>query len=83
MGGSTVQFTIESRHLTNERTPHRVADDESPSTVVEASDEGDAISRFVRDSESELVSFHSLRGREAIATVRKNDTVFLVRVYAG
>jgi hypothetical protein len=51
--------------------------------TLEARDEGDAISQFVRGNESELVSFQPVRGRESIATVKKNDSVYLVRVYAG
>jgi len=50
--------------------------------TLEARDEGDAISQFVMRNESELVSFQPLRGRESIATVKKNDSVYLVRVYA-
>ena len=54
---------------------------DSEQTFIEAYDEGEAISQFVTSNESELVSFQLLRGRESIATVRKNDSVFLVRVY--
>ena len=79
-----MQYTIEARELTNEYT-HRPSYDATPrSTVVEASDADDAISQFVRDSEAELVSFtRPARGAESIATVKKEDTVFLVRVYAA
>jgi hypothetical protein len=51
--------------------------------TLEARDEGDAISQFVRGNASELVSFQPVRGRESIATVKKDDSVYLVRVYAG
>ena len=77
-------YTIEARQLTSDG-PARSAAANSGSrrTKIEAADEDEAISHFLRDSESELVSFQSVRGRESIATVKKNDSVFLVRVYAG
>jgi len=38
----------------------------------------------VRQNHSELVSLsRPVRGQESIATVRKDDLVFLVRVYAA
>ncbi len=53
-------------------------------TLIEAVSPDDAIGEFVRMNESELVSLHSpARGRESIATVKKNDLVYLVRVYAA
>ena len=58
-------------------------DAEPRRTVVEALDAGEAISRFVRAEESELVSFQAVHGRESIATVKKNDSVYLVRVYSA
>ena len=70
-----MQFTIETRKLTS-------AKGETLSTVVEATDPDSALSEFVRKSASELVSFSTpARGRESIATVKKNDSVYLVRVY--
>ena len=79
-----MQFTIEARQLTGEYT-HRVAVEAEPrQTIVEAESADDAISRFVRDEDSELVSFtQPVQGRESIATVKKNDSVYLVRVYAA
>ncbi len=72
-----MQFTIESREL----TPESIRS-ESRSTVIEAADRGSALSEFVRRNASELVSFATpARGRESIATVKKNDSVYLVRVY--
>lgn len=77
-----MQFTIESRQLTNEWTRRSAADAESRRTVIEASDADDAIFQFVRESDAQLVSFmRPVEGRESIATIRKNDSVFLVRVY--
>jgi len=75
-----MQYTIEARELT-----HRPAfDGESLRTVVEARDENEAISRYVSDSAAELVSFTTTpRGAESIATVKKEDMVFLVRIYAA
>jgi hypothetical protein len=71
-----MQFTIETRPLTHaSRGP-------STHTVIEASDPRGAISEFVRRDQSELVSFSTPgMGRESIGTLRKDDSVFLVRVY--
>ena len=79
-----MQYTIEARELTNEYTHRPSYDVPLRRTVVEATDADEAISQFVRESESELVSFTKpARGSESIATVKKEDTVFLVRVYAA
>ena len=77
-----MQYTIEARELTSESRQHPPANDGTRRVTLEARDEGDAISQFVLRNESELVSFQPLRGRESIATVKKNDSVYLVRVYA-
>lgn len=79
-----MQYTIEARELTNEYT-HRPMDDvQSRRTVIEAGDADEAITQYVRESDAELVSFTKpVRGTESIATVKKADTVFLVRVYAA
>ena len=72
-----MQFTIESRELTFES-----ARSESRSTIIEAADRDAALSEFVRRSASQLVSFATpARGRESIATVKKDDSVYLIRVY--
>jgi hypothetical protein len=77
-----VQFTIESRELTNESTHRSAANSELKWATIEAADPDEAISRFVRQSDSQLVSFlKPSEGRESIATVKKDDAVFLVRVY--
>ena len=79
-----MQYTIEARELTSEYTHRPTHEVESRRTVVEATDEDEAISRFVRDSEAELVSLtRPARGTESIATMKKEDTVFLVRIYAA
>ena len=71
-----MQYTIEARELTNGH--------ESLRTVIEANDENEAINRYVLDRAAELVSFTTPpRGAESIATVKKEDTVFLVRVYSA
>jgi len=71
-----LQYTIEARELTHGH--------ESLRTVIEANDENEAINRYVRDRAAELVSFTTPpRGAESIATVKKEDTVFLVRVYTA
>jgi hypothetical protein len=78
-----LQYTIESRPLTSEST-HRAAYDGSPrQTTVEAASLDDAITEFVRQSAAELVSLTSpAAASESIATVRKDDFVFLVRAYS-
>ena len=79
-----MQYTIEARELTNEYTHRPAYEMESRRTVVEASDADEAISRFVRDSEAELVSLtRPGKGTESIATMKKEDAVFLVRIYAA
>ncbi|HEX9500175.1 MAG TPA: hypothetical protein VGA10_00845 [Thermoanaerobaculia bacterium] len=78
IGEAHLQFTIESRKLTQPES----ARGESRSTVIEAADRDAALWEFVRRNASQLVSFATpVRGRESIATVRKDDTVYLVRVY--
>jgi len=73
-----LQFTIESRQLTHQTPPGS----EPRSTTIEAANPDDAISEFVRLSESELMSFLKPgEGRESIATVKKDESVFLIRVY--
>lgn len=70
-----MQFTIETRELSNPRSDHM---------TIEAANADEAISRFVTQNASELMSLTSpCDGRESIATVRKNDSVYLVRVYAA
>ncbi len=79
-----MQYTIEARELTNEYTHRPMYDVEARRTVIEAGDADEAITQYVRESEAELVSFTKpARGAESIATVKKEDTVFLVRVYAA
>jgi hypothetical protein len=83
-----LQYTIESRELTRElssESTHRRRDDPgSVRTVVVANDPDEAIHQFVRERDAELVSFTDPgRGMESIATVKKEDIVFLVRVYAA
>ena len=79
-----MQFTIESRELTNPANQRPIPDAEPNCTTIDAATADDAITEFVRKSDSELVSFlKPAECRESIATVRKNDTVFLVRVYTA
>jgi hypothetical protein len=79
-----LQFTIESRQLTNEYTHRPSFDVETKQTFIEAGSPDDAIGEFVRQSHSELVSLsRPVRGQESIATVKKDDSVYLVRVYAA
>ena len=81
---ASLQFTIESRQLTNEYTHRPSLDGETKQMLIEAGTPDDAISQFVRQNDSELVSLtRPVRGQESIATVKKDDSVFLVRVYAA
>ena len=69
-----MQFTIETRELRNPR---------SDRITIEAGTADEAITEFVRQNASELVSFsRPADGRESIGTIRKDDVVLLVRVYA-
>ena len=71
-----MQYTIESRPLTSDTTPLK-------QVRIEAANPESAISEYVRRSHLDLVSVTKpLTGRESIATVKKDDTVFLVRVYS-
>lgn len=75
-----MQYTIEARELTNRMS----YDTQSLRTVVMAKDATDAIHQYVSESDAELVSFtHPGGGQESIATVKKDDAVYLVRVYAA
>ena len=77
-----MQYTIEARELTSNR--HRPGIDAGESRLtLEARDADEAISRFVDENQWQLVSVSRPRGRESIATVKKNDIVYLVRVYAN
>ena len=79
-----MQYTIEARQLTNEYTRRPSSDVEPKRTTIEAASSDDAITEFVRQSDCELVSLTKpLTGRESIATMKKDDSVFLVRVYAA
>lgn len=79
-----MQYTIEARELTNEYTHRPSYDVESRRTVIDAAGPDEAISQYVQQSAAELVSFtRPARGSESIATIKKEDQVFLVRVYAA
>ena len=79
-----MQYTIEERELTNETTHRSSFDAEPRRMTIEADDAEEAISQFVVQNASELVSvIRPARGTESIATVKKQDCVYLVRVYAA
>lgn len=82
--GVRLRFTIEARQLTYETT-QRPRSAEPETTLIEAASSDDAITKFVIQSDCELVSLtRPLTGRESIATVKaKDDSVILVRVYAA
>ena len=77
-----MQYTIESRPLTNATTVRPTADAEPKQMRIEAANAEGAISEYLRQSDLELVSLTKpLTGRESVATVKKDASVFLVRVY--
>ena len=79
-----MQYTIEARELTSESTHRPSFDERSRRLTIEAKSADDAISQFVLQNASELVSLSRPgRGQESIATVKKDDSVYLVRVYAA
>ena len=75
-----MQYTIESRPLTNS-----LSFDGAPREMtIDAADADEAINKFLLQSASELVSLTTpVKGSESIATVRKDKSVFLLRVYAA
>lgn len=75
-----MQFTIEARELSRGA---RTAVPPVPSNwSVDADDPREALERFTTVSAAELMSLiRTSSDGESIATVRKDDTVFLVRVY--
>jgi len=73
-----VQFTIEAQSLSS-RSPSA---HQFQRMRIEAANEDDAVHQFARDSACELMSVtRPLRGRESFATVRKDDSLILVRIY--
>lgn len=80
-----MQYTIEARELTNESTHRPSYDVGLRQRTIEADDDAAALYQFVREEQSELVSVtRAGNGHgESIATVKKEDAVFLVRVYAA
>jgi len=79
-----LQYTIEARELTSEHSHRPASDAELHRTMIEADDPDEAISQFLVESATELVSVaRPGRGQESIATVKNGDSVYLVRVYAA
>jgi hypothetical protein len=79
-----MQYTIESRPLTSESAHRKPYDGQPRQIQIEAPTAEDAISQFLYQNASELVSLTTPgRGSESIATVRKGDSVFLVRIYSA
>ena len=79
-----MQYTIEARELTSEYTHRPTFDDRTRRLIIEAQSPDEAISQFVLQNSSELVSvIRPARGSESIATVKKDDSVYLLRVYAA
>ncbi len=78
-----MHFTIEARELTRAETGDRRPEAEPLLTVVVAKDADEAIHRYVRDRSAELTSFvQPGASHESIGTIRKEDAMFLVRVYS-
>jgi hypothetical protein len=75
-----LHFTIEARELScSER---RRTGDIPSSWTVDASDAGEALQRFTDHSAAEMKSMvRTSRDGESIATVRKDDSLFLLRIY--
>jgi hypothetical protein len=79
-----MRYMIEARELTNEDTHHPSPDPRARRMTIDAKSPDDAISQFLTENHSELVSLtNPVRGRESIATVRKDDSIYLVRIYAA
>lgn len=79
-----MQYTIEARQLTGEHSRRPLFEAEPKAIVIEAATADEAISQFLSENNSELVSLsRPLRGSESIATVRKDESVFLLRVYTA
>jgi hypothetical protein len=79
-----VQFTIEKHPLTTEYSHRPEVDGDRSTFTIEALSSDEAIHQFVSDEESELVSHvRPLTGRESIATVKKNDAMYMLRIYAN
>lgn len=79
-----MQYTIETRELTRGHGGRSSAVNGEQAVVLEAYDADEAITRYVKQSGTELMSVSRAgRGRESIATVKKEDSVFLLRVYAA
>jgi hypothetical protein len=76
-----LQFTIEKSQLTVERRP-AAASLERVTAVVEATDLDEAMHKYLAEESSELMSqVRPLRGAESVATVRKDDALYMLRIY--
>jgi hypothetical protein len=78
-----LQYTIEARELTK-GSGIDGGSGAGQQTVVVARDPEEAIHQYVRELAAGLMSFTQPNGAaESIGIVRKEDVVFLVRVYAA
>jgi hypothetical protein len=76
-----VQFTIEKSQLTVERH-HAAVGLERAKAIVEAADLDEAMQKYLAEESSELMSqVRPLRGAESVATVRKDDALYMLRIY--
>jgi hypothetical protein len=79
-----VQFTIEKHPLTTAHSHRPEVESDRSTFTIEARSSDEAINQFVSDEGSELVSYvRPLTGRESIATVKKDDAVYMVRIHAN
>jgi hypothetical protein len=77
-----LQYTIEARELTKASTQRPASDVMPRQRVIEASDMAEALDRYLEEEQSKLISLtRPAGGHESIATMTKEDVVFLVRVY--
>jgi hypothetical protein len=74
-------YTIETRQLTSESTHGPSLDPQPTPRTVEAENPDDAVNLFVHQNDWELVSLCRPLGTESIATAKKDESVFLLRVY--
>jgi hypothetical protein len=76
----SLHFTIESRELSS--STRRTSSQDPTRCIVDADDADDALTRFLTTSAAELLSKVSPRGgTESIATMKKDDALYLLRIY--
>lgn len=80
---AALEFTIEARELSAEN-PRRTVYDGRPRTAnVVAANVEDAVTQFLHANDGVLVSLDTRQRGESIATVKQEDVLLLLRVYAS